>query len=287
MLAAFLGPFLLLSDRCFAGPYDRIASQVSGIARRSGKRRIAVLPFAGLSGGRSESGPLLYKRVTDRLADEGGVTIVERNLLEKALKERRLGHEGRIDPRQVMQAGRLLGVDAILVGTYAPLPRDRIELNLMLIDVKTARVLGASSQRVPKKRQEDPMAAGFSWIVPPPRLESAGPHYSSSGHGEAWGRRMSGGCAGWEGKIDALQEGVVELKARYWASRLRDKDFSPRRSTRNPGSDIRDIGLRQRFYGRLRRLYGQGYVGGVSRGEAQLIGISDRAVRSLRDHCHR
>jgi hypothetical protein len=47
------------------------------------------------------------------------------------------------------------------------------------------------------------------------------------------------------GKINSA---AVDLKARYWARKLKEPGFVPGSLTRNPGSEIRDRGVRQQFY---------------------------------------
>lgn len=58
-------------------------------------------------------------------------------------------------------------------------------------------------------------------------------------------------CEKAERAINVLESSVLEIGAKYWASRLKSKDFDIRTLTKNPGSDIIDDELRARFYERL------------------------------------
>ena len=53
------------------------------------------------------------------------------------------------------------------------------------------------------------------------------------------------GCEDWEESVDRLQTRTLELKARYWAGRLKDQDIERGSLKRNPGSEIRSDLTRQ------------------------------------------
>ena len=93
-----------------------------------GKRRVAVLDFdnaAAQSGvnvsflqanapdvGKAVSGLLVAKLVQD-----GQVIVIERDAIDKILAEQNLSNSDRADPATAARLGRLLGVDALVLGT--------------------------------------------------------------------------------------------------------------------------------------------------------------------------
>ena len=79
---------------------------------------------------------------------------------------------------------------------------------------------------------------------------------------------------------------MIETKARYWASRLREPGFSIRRLRRNPGSEIRSLSARHEFYARVKQLFDAGYSRGVSVRDEERMRASDRAVKRLVDTCY-
>lgn len=62
-------------------------------------------------------------------------------------------------------------------------------------------------------------------------------------------------CEKAERAINFLESSVLEIGAKYWASKLKDKSFDVRSLTKNPGSDILDTDLRAKFYDRLNAFY--------------------------------
>jgi len=57
--------------------------------------------------------------VTD-LVKDGTYSIIERKMLDKVLAEQNFSNSNRADPNSAAKIGRLLGVDAMLVGQHHP-----------------------------------------------------------------------------------------------------------------------------------------------------------------------
>lgn len=102
--------------------------------------RVAVMPLAKLGGGVDNLGRYLAESITTALFDTGGVNIVERSLMDEALKEMRLGESGVIGPRTAQQVGNLLGADAIITGTVSDVG-NWAEANVRMIHVRSGQLL--------------------------------------------------------------------------------------------------------------------------------------------------
>lgn len=100
--------FILLLALLFGCAAPRVA--VNPRYDFSKVRRVAVLPFAG-SGGESASDFLARSLLG------GGADVVERGRLDAVLREQDLRASNRLDPKTTQRIGRLLGVDAIFMGT--------------------------------------------------------------------------------------------------------------------------------------------------------------------------
>lgn len=95
--------------RCSLFNYTRQAPG-STPALRPQQPRIAVLEFQG------QSSPALSSLVIDQLVESGSYLVVERGATQALLAEQDLGAQGRLDPATAAQIGRLLGVDAVVIG---------------------------------------------------------------------------------------------------------------------------------------------------------------------------
>jgi curli biogenesis system outer membrane secretion channel CsgG len=101
---------------------------VSGWGQEPPKKRVAVFDFdnAAVQGGiqipfAETSAPNLGKAAADllitKLVQEGKVSVIERNAIDKLLMEQNFSNTNRTDPITAAKLGRILGVDAIILGT--------------------------------------------------------------------------------------------------------------------------------------------------------------------------
>jgi curli biogenesis system outer membrane secretion channel CsgG len=92
------------------------------------KKRVAIFDFdnAAVQGGVSTTlfqtnGPDIGKGVSEmliaKLVQDGTVTVIERSAIDKVLAEQNLTNSDRSDPVTAAKLGRVLGVDAIVLGT--------------------------------------------------------------------------------------------------------------------------------------------------------------------------
>ena len=70
--------------------------------------------------------------------------VVERNSLEKVIREQDFGASDYVNQDQSVQVGRLLNANVIIVGTYQPL-KEYILVNTKLVDVETGSILEVMS----------------------------------------------------------------------------------------------------------------------------------------------
>lgn len=273
-----------LAKPASADAYERLAGELSRSALDAGTRRVAVLPFQASGGGRVSGGLAISERLVSRLVSQRGLEVVERTLLDGVYKELELGSRGVVDASQARQMGRVLGVQAIVTGSFFNVGAGTLEVHARLIDAENARILGASSVRVKQEWQEEGMSlgSGWTWDIQPPRLEDfpvvrllPDPFKDETD------------CSGWEGRVDGLQASTLELRARYWAGRLREPGFRVSDLRRNPGSDIRSLSARQGFYKRVKELYDAGYRDALASRDNEQLESSDRLAARLTEGCDR
>lgn len=91
------------------------------IAQASAKRRIAIMPFdshhwasaiANVDLGEAIASMLVTKVVTD-----GTYSVIDRQMLDKVMQEQNLSVSDRADPSTACKIGKILSLDAIVVGT--------------------------------------------------------------------------------------------------------------------------------------------------------------------------
>ncbi|MBI4348823.1 MAG: VWA domain-containing protein [Elusimicrobia bacterium] len=112
-------------------------------------RKVAVLSFPYTDGSATAGSKIVQERLTTFLAEAGTVQVIERQLLEKILDEKKLAQTGILDPKTSAELGRVLGVNALVTGTLNDLGGGRTEINARAIETDSGRILSAGQAVIP------------------------------------------------------------------------------------------------------------------------------------------
>ena len=97
------------------------------------KKRIAVMNFdystvqsgvAAMFGTNQDIGKGIADILVDKLVNDGVFSVIERKQLDKILAEQNFSNSDRADPASAAKIARILGVDAIVVGSITQFGRD-------------------------------------------------------------------------------------------------------------------------------------------------------------------
>ncbi|MBI4349888.1 MAG: hypothetical protein HY550_00465 [Elusimicrobia bacterium] len=235
-----------------ADGYGALSLRIARSAAENSVKKIAVLDFSAKGGAEKSETAYVAEKIGVQLAGSGGVSLIERALLEKVLKEAglSLGAGGAYDGADTLRS--MLSVDAVVTGVVFA-DGEELRVFARLIDTKTGRVLLAAealADRLP------PALSGWrSGDMEPPEVPfpelpdgwggSAAPGASFR---DAVSGSVSGSCSGRRSAAARLNAELVDAKARFWAARMKAPGFSLRTLTRNPGSEIGDPDVKARFY---------------------------------------
>ncbi|MDE2141394.1 MAG: hypothetical protein KGJ84_03140 [Elusimicrobia bacterium] len=267
--------FLLAAAPARSGDFDKIGAQLARAAKAHGRLRIAVLPFQVIGGKGSSSGRIVSERLMGPLTSDGSVQVVERAMLDGVMREQQLEFSGVADARSVKELGKILNVDALVMGTVVALRDDRVEINARLIDTETAMVLFASEAKVERDWNES-LFDDASWnAMAVPEMPSF--DFAASASAAAWG------CGHAARTEDEYERSMLDLKARYWAQKLR-AGLDGATLKKNPGSEIRNPEIRAEFY---RRLNARHAAGGPDLSAEELGQLRDglERMKRLEDSC--
>ncbi|NJL23521.1 MAG: hypothetical protein HC895_26235 [Leptolyngbyaceae cyanobacterium SM1_3_5] len=147
---------------------------VSAPAPAPQRLRVAILDFdfatTGLTGGAYSfadgggPGRGVSDLLTNRMVQNGTFSIIERSQIAAVLEEQNLGAAGRIDASTAAEIGRILGVDAVIVGSVTRFNVEerrsglsilgignsrrrylaQVEVNARMIDTTTAEILAVA-----------------------------------------------------------------------------------------------------------------------------------------------
>ncbi len=123
------------------------ARENMGSSEQTGEKPfIAVFPLrdSNTKTERSKVGDSITEMLVTALIRTGRFRILERSQLDKILEEQSLGQSGIIDRQTAVQAGKLAGVDAIVIGSVSWL-KSRIELDARIILPASGEAVGAAA----------------------------------------------------------------------------------------------------------------------------------------------
>lgn len=102
-------------------------------AAEAQKKRVAVMNFdyAAVStsvtqifGSNQDVGKGIADMLVDKLVDDGVYSVIERKQLDKIIAEQNFSNSDRADPGSAAKIARILGVDAIIIGSITQFGRD-------------------------------------------------------------------------------------------------------------------------------------------------------------------
>jgi len=121
-------------------PVGALTYDPSRVTQVGSRLSIAVLPFDNRSGNAEITNTVQDKMITS-LYSLKRFKIIERSQIDKVLSEQKLGMTGAIDPARAVKAGKILGVDAILMGSISS--SGGIGMDARLIDTENGTVITA------------------------------------------------------------------------------------------------------------------------------------------------
>lgn len=106
---------------------------------------IAVIDFENTTGqaGLAQLSKSIPAIMTTDLSNTGLVTLVERSKINSIVEEQRFSLSGMVDERTAKEAGRLLGADYLITGSYSKFGQD-IRVDIRLTDAGSGKVTGLS-----------------------------------------------------------------------------------------------------------------------------------------------
>src|SRR3990172_9194368 len=139
--------------------------------------RIAVLPFVELQSNAADPfGKYLAEGLIAHLARNNKYPVIERELLNKVLEEHRLGMLGVLDEASAKKMGAILGVGAVVTGTYSTLD-SRVKVNARLISTANGLIIATAETDIARDREVEQLlgtsSAPQSLPAPQPRPAQA------------------------------------------------------------------------------------------------------------------
>ncbi|OGR67815.1 MAG: hypothetical protein A2081_04195 [Elusimicrobia bacterium GWC2_61_19] len=218
---------LFLTSGASAADYKAMAANMALAARTSGITRIALGSF---SGDRNEAG-FAEEKTAGSLAGEKDLEVLDQEALQASTGSKD-GWLNKLPSKMRPQA--------FIKGSVFQDGQD-VTIMVKLVDARSGRVIKA----VEMKSQ-----ARFSELPPVPEINWGEPVAMAPMPGDLRDAPADNGfdCQGAFKNMNRLNEAAVDLKARYWARKMKEPGFTMGSLSRNPGSEIKDFQTKQKFY---------------------------------------
>ena len=138
-------PFNAMPDDSIAAS-DTLGNRKSDL---SGATRVAILYFENNSTDRPDLQPLtkgLAHMISCEAGNFEGYDVVERDALEKVLKELELGNTRNFDSGSAARIGKLLGAQQLVYGSYMLL-FEKFRIDAKVVDVETGKILRSENAK--------------------------------------------------------------------------------------------------------------------------------------------
>lgn len=221
-----------------ASGYAAISEKLARAAEAGGLTRITVGTFSSEGEGSAGEASFAAEKISHALAALAGLQVSDQAVLEL---------NGGGGPGWLKKLPSKARPQALVRGAVF-VEDGRVTVMARLVDAASGRVLASAEMKGEPRFSALPPVPDLDWGNPPSAAAMPDPFRDSPSDGGF-------DCQGAFREMDRLNEKAADLKARYWAAKLKEPGFVSGSLTRNPGSEIRDPLLKGRFYEMLKGYY--------------------------------
>lgn len=236
---SFCAALALPAAASAASGYAALSEKLAKAAEAGGVTRITVGGFSSEGEGSSGEASFAAEKISHALAGRGGLQVSDQAVLELNAG----GGAGWLKKLPSKLRPQALVRGAVFVED------GRVTVMAKLVDAASGRVLASAEMRAEPRFSSLPPVPDLDWGAPPSAAAMPDPFRDAPADDGF-------DCQGAFKNMDRLNEKAVDLKARYWAAKLKEPGFVHGSLTRNPGSEIRNPLLKDQFYELLKRYYG-------------------------------
>jgi hypothetical protein len=153
-----------------------------------------------------------------------------------------------------------------------------ITLLIKLVDARSGRLLDARELKSKVRFSELPPVPDINWGAPP-SLAAMRDDFRDAPADNGFN------CEGAFKEMNRINEAAVDLKARYWARKMKEPGFAYGSLTRNPGSEIRDYQMKQKFYELLGKYHEEDEVPAMAEAQTKKLEAFMAKEDSVIDNC--
>lgn len=144
-----LNCFSVYSQNTFDKSLNEVSADIAGKLGQKNKQKIVVLYVTDINKAQTVAGKYIADVISVNIVnDQGNFQVFDRENLSGIVEAKKMMAEGYIDADKAKELGRLLAVDAIVIGNYTVLTTT-LKLTLKALDVNTGFVIAATMKDLP------------------------------------------------------------------------------------------------------------------------------------------
>jgi hypothetical protein len=141
--------YSVFSQSTFDKSLNEVSADLAGKLSQKNKKKIVVLYVTDISKSQTVAGKYIADVISVNIVnDQGNFEVFDRENLSGIAEAKKLIAEGYIDADKVKELGKLLSVDAIIIGNYTVLTTT-LKLTLKALDVNNGFVIAATMKDLP------------------------------------------------------------------------------------------------------------------------------------------
>jgi hypothetical protein len=137
------------SQITFDKSLNEVSADIAGKLSEKNKKKIVVLYVTDINKAQTTAGKYMADVISVNIVnDQGNFEVFDRENLSEIVETKKMMAEGYIDANKAKELGRILAVDAIVIGNYTVLTAT-LKLTLKALDVNSGFVIAATMKDLP------------------------------------------------------------------------------------------------------------------------------------------
>ncbi len=127
--------------------YEKMAETLSKVENKLQNKTIAIYGFEVIGRKDDSYGKFATEKLTHYIVKKGDLTVIERSRIDQILKEQSLSMTGTIDAGTAAKIGRILAVDAVVIGTIHVTDKE-VEFIARVIQSEKGIILASTDEKL-------------------------------------------------------------------------------------------------------------------------------------------
>lgn len=127
--------------------YKKLADNLSRVEKKLPNKTVAIYGFEVIGRSGDQYAKFATEKLTHQLVSNGSLMVIERSRIDQILKEQSLSMTGVIDAGKAAQIGKILSVDAVIIGSIHVTEKD-VEFIVRVIQSERGIILASANEKL-------------------------------------------------------------------------------------------------------------------------------------------